>query len=69
MDLTQDVLQWIYIAICFVLIWYGISLILGIWDWLKGRRKTHRILVPLIKLVVTLFLAVVVVWLGTATSA
>jgi len=68
MNLMQDVLQWAYIAICFVLIWYGISLILGIWDWLKGQRTSKRILLPLIKLIVTSFLAIAVVRLGIATS-
>ncbi|MGI9319591.1 MAG: hypothetical protein ACR2QW_19840 [bacterium] len=68
MEFMQDALQWIYIAICFVLIWHGISLILGIWYWLIEERKTKRILGPLIKLAVTSVLAKAVVWLGSATS-
>jgi hypothetical protein len=69
MNLMQDALQWAYIAICFVLIWYGISLILGIWDWLTGQRKSKRILLSLLKLAVTSFLAIAVVRLGIVTSA
>ena len=68
MALFQEALQWIYIVICFVLIWYGISLLLGIWYWLLGERAPRRVISPLIKLALTALLARAVVWLGAATS-
>ena len=68
MSLFQEALQWIYIAICFVLIWYGISLLLGIWNWFLGERVPRRVISPLIKLALTALLARVVVWLGAATA-
>ncbi|MGB5706151.1 MAG: hypothetical protein WBM41_04925 [Arenicellales bacterium] len=68
MDLIQDALQWLYIAICFVLIWYGISLLLELGSYLLGKRGARQILRPLIKLIITALLAKAVVWLGAATS-
>lgn len=68
MALVQEALQWIYIATCFVLIWYGISLVLGIWIWIFEERVTRRVISPFIKLALTAVLARVVVWLGAVTS-
>lgn len=43
MALIQSGLQWIYILICFLVIWYGVALLLSVWQLLFSKRPASEV--------------------------
>ena len=68
MNLIQQSLEWAYIFICFVVIWYSIAFITAIWQWLLRQISVDRVVSPLGKLIAVLLVARGIVWLGVMTS-
>jgi len=44
MELLQQGLLWAYILICFTIIWYGVALVLALWQLLARRRAANRLI-------------------------
>ena len=68
MDFLQKGLEWIYILICFALIWYAIAVVASLWRLISKRQGGREAIVSSAKLVLAILLAKGVVWLGVATS-
>lgn len=43
MELFQQGLLWAYILICFTIIWYGVALVLALWQLLARRQASRRL--------------------------
>lgn len=68
MDFLQKGLEWIYILICFALIWYAIAVMSSLWRLVSRRQGGRDAAVSSVKLLLVIVLARGVVWLGVATS-
>lgn len=64
----QKGLEWIYILICFALIWYAIAVVSSLWRWIRTRRGGREAAWSSLKFAMAVVLAKGVVWLGVATS-
>ena len=68
LPILQKGLEWSYILLCFALIWYAVSLVSGLWHWLRTRRGGRQAVLSSAKLLLVFLLARGVIWLGVMTS-
>ena len=68
LEVLQKGLEWLYILICFALIWYAIAVVSSLWRWVSTRQGGMEAAWSSAKLALTVLLAKGTVWLGVVTS-
>lgn len=69
MELLQKFLLWGYVLICFMIVWYGVALVLAFWEWMRKQRSLPTLVRTGLKFVVVWSAAWLVTVVGAATSA